>query len=475
MLIQSSQQMQQIRDSGGHIRLNSQGQLVTQSRISHFLQRLVDAFRSLSASGREAIIARNKARDDAMRALADRDAMSNPVRTKLPRTTMSVVTPSRSASLQAPDLERLQGDMRTLVQREVARRFAHMSEQDRAVIVDTVMQDLRELPELAQVSRDPAHCLDENVREAVRQYTGDIGTQAPVTGQTSATRATPQAHGFQAQIRTLVEDILQQAYPRLDRQRRDALIQGAVLQFQNLEDVFDQANSDMQRSLVHSYLKEAIGGTPPSTSADSRFHCFRTLATEQDIRPDTIVRQGNNTCFMLSVINSMMTTPKGRQILKDSLLPGGRLWDVLKQHPEAAANVSEPSFSELERLLAVAYQPKDPQWKAGQIGIAVDFASLFGMKSACYNFPHEPQTAEEMKNAEFQVQLPRPNAVETIRQRLAEGKMVLVRQNMHYRAVVGTDGDRLILRNSLGQGREESVPVHALDGAELDVLAYPED
>ena len=52
---------------------------------------------------------------------------------------------------------------------------------------------------------------------------------------------------------------------------------------------------------------------------------------------------------------------------------------------------------------------------------------------------------------------------------------MLIRQNAHYRAVVGTDGDRLILRNSLNQGCEESVPIGQLNGAEVDVLAYPED
>lgn len=466
MRIQSFEQMQQVCANGGHIRLNNQGQLVTQGRVSHFFQRIIDAFRSLSAGGRAFIVARNAARDEAMRALAERDAMNNPARTKLPRTTMTVATPPRNTSPQTPTLERLQGDTRALVQREVARQFPQLDERNRAVIVSMVEQDLKVLS-----SSNPEKCLEDNVKEAVRQYTGDIDGEAPTT----STKAAPEARDFKTHVRNLAGDILKKEYPQLDRQSRDALIQGAAQQFETLKDVFDQTDKDMQWSLVSGYLKEAVGSTPSSVSSDQRFHCVRTLQTAKDISPDTIMTQGTNTCFMISVINSMMTTPKGRQILQNTLLPGGLLRETVAAESGKNSRKTHSSFSELETLLASAYSPLDPKWEPGQIGIAVDFATLFGMRSASYNLDHEPHTAEDMKVAEFQVQMPRPNAVATIQQRLAEGKMVLIRQNAHYRAVVGTDGDRLILRNSLNQGCEESVPIGQLNGAEVDVLAYPED
>ena len=65
MIIHSSEQLTQIRDRGEYIHLNKQGELEKQSRISQFFQAVIDAFRSLSASGRAAI----KARDAAMKAL----------------------------------------------------------------------------------------------------------------------------------------------------------------------------------------------------------------------------------------------------------------------------------------------------------------------------------------------------------------------------------------------------------------------
>lgn len=178
---------------------------------------------------------------------------------------------------------------------------------------------------------------------------------------------------------------------------------------------------------------------------------------------------------MLSVVNSMMTTEKGRQILKENLLPGGRLWRTVQSNSHDTPWVTEKTFSDLECLLVSAYKTTDPFWIEGDIGTAIDFAKLLDMTSACYNMPHAPLTEEERRIAKVQVRLLRPNAIETIQQRLEEGKMVLIRHNLHYRAVVGTNGDRLTLRNSMGMGREEYVPISWLDDAEVDVLEYPKD
>ena len=62
---------------------------------------------------------------------------------------------------------------------------------------------------------------------------------------------------------------------------------------------------------------------------------------------------------------------------------------------------------------------------------------------------------------------------DTIRQHLERGNMVLLYKPHHYRAVVGVKGDLIVLRNSLGKGREEEVPIEDLAGGSVSVMAYP--
>lgn len=59
-------QLQRYLENGGYVQLNSQGGLETQSGISHFFQKIGDAFRGLSTSGRRELAARNARLQDAM-------------------------------------------------------------------------------------------------------------------------------------------------------------------------------------------------------------------------------------------------------------------------------------------------------------------------------------------------------------------------------------------------------------------------
>jgi hypothetical protein len=66
MQIQNSQSMIQHLESGGNLALNKQGQLETQSASGRFFQKIGDAFRSLTSSGRAAIETRNAHLNTAM-------------------------------------------------------------------------------------------------------------------------------------------------------------------------------------------------------------------------------------------------------------------------------------------------------------------------------------------------------------------------------------------------------------------------
>lgn len=84
MRIQSSQEMFQQIESGGNLKLNRQGQLETQSAAGRFFQKIGDAFRSLSASGRTVIEARNATLHAAMADMVRRDTLVNPAQADIP-------------------------------------------------------------------------------------------------------------------------------------------------------------------------------------------------------------------------------------------------------------------------------------------------------------------------------------------------------------------------------------------------------
>lgn len=66
MRIDTGAQLEQIRDSGGYVVLNRQGQLETQSTFMHVMQKVADFFRSMTAGGRETIARRDAALRHAM-------------------------------------------------------------------------------------------------------------------------------------------------------------------------------------------------------------------------------------------------------------------------------------------------------------------------------------------------------------------------------------------------------------------------
>ncbi len=84
MRIESSQQMFQHIENGGSLKLNNEGQLETQSAAGRFFQKIGDAFRSLSASGRASIETRNATLHAAMADMLRQNTLVNPAQTDIP-------------------------------------------------------------------------------------------------------------------------------------------------------------------------------------------------------------------------------------------------------------------------------------------------------------------------------------------------------------------------------------------------------
>lgn len=78
MRIESGQQLMQHIENGGNLALNDRGELTTQSGAAHFFQKIRDAFRSLTASGRAYIETRNANLQAAMSELVRQDTLINP-------------------------------------------------------------------------------------------------------------------------------------------------------------------------------------------------------------------------------------------------------------------------------------------------------------------------------------------------------------------------------------------------------------
>ena len=95
MRIDSSQQMFRHIENGGNLKLNSDGQLETQSAAGHFFQKIGDAFRSLSAGGRASIETRNARLHEAMADMVRRDALVNPAQANIPQPPISQLQRSR--------------------------------------------------------------------------------------------------------------------------------------------------------------------------------------------------------------------------------------------------------------------------------------------------------------------------------------------------------------------------------------------
>ena len=95
MRIESGQQMFQHIENGGNLKLNSEGQLETQSAAGRFFQKIGDAFRSLSASGRAAIETRNTRLHEAMADMVRRDALVNPAQAEIQRPPITQIERNR--------------------------------------------------------------------------------------------------------------------------------------------------------------------------------------------------------------------------------------------------------------------------------------------------------------------------------------------------------------------------------------------
>ena len=84
MRIESSQEMFRHVESGGNLSLDSQGRLETQGAFGRFFQKIGDAFRSLTESGRATIVARNEALYSAMAEVVRQESLVNPSQTDIP-------------------------------------------------------------------------------------------------------------------------------------------------------------------------------------------------------------------------------------------------------------------------------------------------------------------------------------------------------------------------------------------------------
>ena len=185
---------------------------------------------------------------------------------------------------------------------------------------------------------------------------------------------------------------------------------------------------------------------------------FPAFAGPYNIAPEAILRQGKNTCFMLSVLNSMMISEQGRRILAGALGSDGRM--TVGGQAFRSPDETNGSFSPLEHSLGAAYKvygaEVDPHWSEGSLGDALVVAQMFGMKI---------QSQDRVEDW----------SPEIIRSFLDAGQMVLLYSGVHYTAVVGVDGDRLIVRNSLDMGTEEYVDVSTIGDSRLQVFEYPDE
>ena len=75
MHIESLDQMRRHLEAGGFLTLDGQGRLETQGAVARFFQKIGDAFRSLSASGRAAMAERDAAVSRAVDEIAKADVL----------------------------------------------------------------------------------------------------------------------------------------------------------------------------------------------------------------------------------------------------------------------------------------------------------------------------------------------------------------------------------------------------------------
>ena len=373
----------------------------------------------------------------------------------------------------------------------VRARFGALPQQERAKIEADVKERfaaIRNLDERVQGDQALFEAVDFCARAMVRLRAGR--NEAPFRSLSRELYAEPQkgqslslielrslvaglsTEGqLRSELREMIISLVRRNYPGAG-DMNSALLSSAILdRLPNVVDLARRVNFDMsalRRQMdahVQSCAQEAefavLLNPKPERIVNERPLNGMNELTRANIRPDTILRQGDNTCFMLSVLNSMMTTERGRAMLASHLNDDG----TMTLRPELASQQTGSGFgfSRLEHSLAAAYRLKDRDWSLGAMGIAPEFAGLFGMKEIYYREGSETPMGSIRSAAD----------ADTIRQHLERGNMVLLYKPHHYRAVVGVKGDLIVLRNSLGKGREEEVPIEDLAGGSVSVMAYP--
>ena len=261
MRITSYDAMKQYLDAGGHLKLNSRGELKTQNAIAHAFQTVKDAILSLSPGGRARIAARNAALSRAMDAMVRQNALINPARTGIPRLEQRGQAPSAQAGMStaaaagpaqpaAPrSLEALTCEVRTVAEEIVNQTWPELDAGARADLLSGILESLRGLPELVRQAGGDAAFLRENVIERVRSFAGDVvpaGAQRqPAAAAGPAQPAAPRSlEALTREVRTVAEGIVNQTWPQLDagtRADRLACILGAL---RDLPELVRQAGGD---------------------------------------------------------------------------------------------------------------------------------------------------------------------------------------------------------------------------------------
>ena len=409
MRINTQADFRQVEQSGGHFSLDKEGYLQSQSAFRHTLQKIADFFRALTPGGRAAI----ETRDAQLRAAMDRFTRQG----TLPNVSKSVLPRS------AVPPEAL---------RQATSRAAMSGAETKA-----------------------------SGPEAKAPQTG-ARTEAPAR---SAAATVPDAERLSSEIYMAAEELVGRKFPDKSEAERGEMVLYVCNEMQAfLPGLTDTVQNDPTR--LRQYVAEMVNGLsgsekiasgPDETARSSSLNRTHAL-TARDIRPDTLMTQGQNTCFMVSVINGMMLSAQGRRILSNALGPDGRV--TINGQSFSSPGENNPSFSALEHSLGAAYQVYgseiDPGWTEGQLGDALVVTQMFGLKTLSQNNVQDWNSGQ-------------------IRNFLDEERMVLLFTGRHYMTVVGVEGDRLVVRNSLGSGSEHYIDKDALVDARLQVFSYPDE
>ncbi|HJD96886.1 hypothetical protein [Mailhella massiliensis] len=363
-------------------------------------------------------------------------------------------------------------------QNAVHRAFSHLGQGEKTQLALEVNGYFWKQPDLRQLFADKKE-LERGVNEYVQGLKEgrlpDWALAHPVPEE-KAPEASYKVRGedVEGRMNAMAKSVADWFFPGLDEAAHRELADGACgrIRSELLAHIRDEDGSVLKKELIQLVADtvEELARENMPDAVRTGFHPapgVKTKAsdalTPQLIRPETILTQGPNTCFMMSVVNSMLTTEKGRAILRTCITPDGLL--DLGMRATGQATVKPGDFASLELSMADAYSTRDNAWSYGRMGLAGEFAQLFGMDAV----PYRIEDGEE----KFQGTLSGPGDLETVSRHLNNGYMVILYMDRHYMAVVGTEAGGLILRNSMG-GKEEHVPLGRLVGSTIDVLSYPE-